>query len=61
VNSATVEHDESKPVARQRKLMGPTKKNHFFFCYQTLIYVAAGETYPQPHYQTASKKLKARV
>jgi hypothetical protein len=45
----------SKPVARQRKLMGSTKKNHFFFCYQTLVYVAAGEPHPQPHYQTASK------
>jgi hypothetical protein len=43
----------SKPVAQQRKLVGPTKKNCFFFCYQTLVYVATGEPHPQPHYQTA--------
>jgi hypothetical protein len=32
--------------------MGPTKKNYFFY-YQTLVYVAAGEPHPQLHYQTA--------
>jgi len=35
--------------------MGPTNKNQFFLCYQTLKYVVAGEPHPQPHYQTASK------
>jgi len=35
--------------------MDPTNKNHFFFYYQTLRYVAAGELYPQPRYQTPSK------
>jgi hypothetical protein len=28
------------------------KRLSFFFCYQTLVYVAAGEPHPQPHYQT---------
>ena len=44
----------SKPVARQRKLVGPIKKNYFFFYYQTLIYVVADEPHPLPHYQRAS-------
>jgi hypothetical protein len=26
--------------------VGPTKENHFFFCYQTLIYAAAGQPHP---------------
>ena len=70
MNSAAVEHGStvhwkistrsskkccfSKPVARHRKLVGPTKKTHFFFCYQTLIYVVASEPHPQLHYQTTS-------
>jgi hypothetical protein len=33
-------------------LVGPTKQNHFFFLYQTLIRVAAGEPHLQPQYQT---------
>jgi len=41
-------------VVQQLKLMGPTNKNHFFLCYQTLKYVVAGESHPQPHYQTTS-------
>jgi hypothetical protein len=41
--------------------MGPTNENHFFFYYQTLKYVVAGEPHPQPHYQTASKLWDRRL
>jgi len=41
---------------QQLKLVGPTNKNQFFLCYQTLKYVVAGEPHPQPHYQTASER-----
>jgi len=43
------------------KISGSYQGKLFFFCYQTLIYVVAGQPHPQPHYQTTSKKLKARV
>jgi len=36
-------------------LVGPTSINLCFFFNQTVIFVAAGEAHPQPHYQTASK------
>ena len=42
-------------MVQQLKLVGPTNKNQFFLCYQTLKYVVVGEPHPQPHYQTASK------
>jgi hypothetical protein len=35
--------------------VGPTSINLCFFFNQTIIFVAAGEAHPQPHYQTVSK------
>jgi hypothetical protein len=68
MNSTTVEHSCSvvpppreaakccfyKTCGTAEFLVGPTSINHCFFIKQTVIFVAAGEPHPQPHYQTGT-------
>lgn len=43
----------TKPAVPSWFLVGPTTIKHFFLLNQTILYMAAGELHPQPHYQTS--------
>jgi len=52
----SLENQHVQTCGTAAKIGGSYQGNSLFFCYQTLIYVAAGKPHPQSHYQTASTR-----